>query len=203
MKSRRGTRAADPVARRLGYRAREPGYPHQCSRSDDCCAAGNAAGTRTGVDLCKPWRQGDDCGEAAEREGQWPARWPTFLARRDRRSPQGGGKYGGAGYCARRQSARPVPQTGWDESRPGPGRRASQPIPSAVRAPGSTGAVEAGGLSRPGHLRRVSRQQSTLGPESVCAALQFQNAELDAEISLMVAAVSAMRSIGRLKRSSA
>jgi hypothetical protein len=25
-----------------------------------------------------------------------------------------------------------------------------------------------------------------LGPESVCAALQFQNAELDSEISLMV-----------------
>ena len=62
-------RAVDLVARRLGYQA-GPGYPHQCSRSDDCCAASNAAGTRTGVNLCKPWRQGDDCGEAAEREAR-------------------------------------------------------------------------------------------------------------------------------------
>jgi hypothetical protein len=38
---------------------------------------------------------------------------------------------------------------------------------------------------------------------TICAALQFQNAELDADIVLIVGAVSATRSIARLKQSTA
>ena len=38
---------------------------------------------------------------------------------------------------------------------------------------------------------------------TVCAAVEFQNAELDEDIALIVGAVSATRSIGRSKQSTA